>query len=83
MAKRTRGSEASDIAADTPAQSGRSRSSARLDPSDPFRTQTEPAEPSEEAIRLRAYQRYLERGGGDGRDFEDWLEAERELRGHN
>ena len=35
--------------------------------------------PSEEDIRLRAYQRYLERGGGHGMDFEDWLEAEREL----
>jgi hypothetical protein len=36
--------------------------------------------PSEEDIRLRAYQRYLERGGGHGMDFEDWLEAERELK---
>lgn len=42
------------------------------------------SEPSEEDIRLRAYQRYLARGRGDGADFEDWLEAERELRqGHN
>ena len=38
------------------------------------------SEPSEEEIRSRAYRRYLERGGGDGRDFDDWLEAERELR---
>jgi len=37
--------------------------------------------PSEDDIRRRAYQRYLERGAGDGYDFEDWLEAERELRG--
>jgi len=37
-------------------------------------------EPSEEKIRARAYQRYLERGGTGGSDFEDWLEAERELR---
>ena len=36
--------------------------------------------PNEEDIRRRAYQRYLERGGGDGQDFDDWLEAERELR---
>ena len=36
--------------------------------------------PNEDDIRRRAYQRYLERGGGDGRDFDDWLEAERELR---
>ena len=38
------------------------------------------SEPSEEEIRSRAYRRYLERGGGDGQDFDDWLEAERELR---
>jgi len=38
------------------------------------------SEPSEEDIRLRAYHRYLERGGGHGMDFEDWLEAKRELR---
>lgn len=36
--------------------------------------------PSEEEIRIRAYHRYLERGGGNGMDFEDWLEAERELK---
>lgn len=36
--------------------------------------------PTEEDIRVRAYHRYLERGGGNGMDFEDWLEAERELR---
>ncbi|SRR5581483_7845350 len=40
------------------------------------------SEPSEEDIRMRAYHRYLERGGGHGADFDDWLEAERELR-HN
>ena len=38
------------------------------------------SEPSEEDIRMRAYHRYLERGGGHGMDFEDWLEAERELK---
>jgi hypothetical protein len=37
-------------------------------------------QPSEEDIRRRAYQRYLERGGGHGRHFDDWLEAEQELR---
>ena len=36
--------------------------------------------PKEDEIRRRAYQRYLERGGGHGQDFDDWLEAERELR---
>ena len=38
------------------------------------------SEPSEDDVRLRAYHRYLERGGGHGMDFEDWLEAKRELR---
>jgi hypothetical protein len=36
--------------------------------------------PSEEDIRLRAYHRYLERGAGDGSDFDDWLEAEKDLK---
>ena len=37
------------------------------------------SEPSDDDIRARAYQRYLERGGYHGQDFEDWLAAEREL----
>jgi hypothetical protein len=32
-------------------------------------------------IASRAYEIYLERGGGDGRDMDDWLEAERQLSG--
>lgn len=36
--------------------------------------------PTDDDIRERAYQRYLQRGGGHGMDFEDWLEAERELK---
>jgi len=38
------------------------------------------SEPSEEDIRLRAYHRYLERGSEHGRDCDDWIEAERELK---
>ena len=38
------------------------------------------SEPSEEDIRIRAYHRYLERAGTPGSDFDDWIEAERELR---
>jgi hypothetical protein len=30
-------------------------------------------------VALRAYELYLARGGSDGRDFDDWLAAEREL----
>jgi DUF2934 family protein len=37
-------------------------------------------DPSEDDIRVRAYLRYLERGGGQGLEFEDWVEAERELK---
>ncbi len=36
--------------------------------------------PSPEAIARRAYEIYQQRGGGHGRDLEDWLRAERELR---
>jgi len=36
--------------------------------------------PSYDEIAEAAYQRYLSRGGDHGRDFEDWLEAERDLR---
>jgi hypothetical protein len=43
-------------------------------------TERRGTQPSEEAIRVRAYQRYLERGGTGGNDFQDWLEAERELK---
>jgi hypothetical protein len=39
-----------------------------------------PPRPSEEDIRVRAYHRYLERGAGDGSDFDDWLEAEKDLK---
>lgn len=31
-------------------------------------------------IAERAYARYLARGAGDGRDLEDWLESEQEVR---
>jgi Protein of unknown function (DUF2934) len=30
-------------------------------------------------VARRAYELYLARGGGDGRDMDDWLNAEREL----
>jgi hypothetical protein len=37
------------------------------------------SEPSEEDVRMRAYQRYLDRGANHGEDFDDWLKAEEEL----
>jgi hypothetical protein len=36
--------------------------------------------PTYEEIAEAAYRRYLERGGDHGRDFDDWVEAERALR---
>lgn len=37
-------------------------------------------EPIHEDIARRAYQLYEERGGEHGQDWQDWFEAERELR---
>src|SRR5689334_13359557 len=36
---------------------------------------------SEEQIRGRAYELYVQRGGTDGRHMDDWFRAESELRG--
>jgi len=36
--------------------------------------------PTYEQIAEAAYHRYLQRGGQDGFDFDDWLHAERSLR---
>lgn len=36
--------------------------------------------PSLEEVTRRAYEIYLARGGEPGREQEDWLQAERELR---
>lgn len=32
-------------------------------------------------VAMRAYELYLARGASDGRDFDDWLTAEREVTG--
>ena len=40
-------------------------------------------QPTTEEISLRAYQIYLQRGGAPGNEFEDWIQAERELLGEN
>jgi hypothetical protein len=37
-------------------------------------------DPLREAIAMHAYERFLARGGVDGRDVEDWLAAESDLR---
>lgn len=46
----------------------------------PNLSETTPTEPMlERAIRLRAYELYVERGGAEGRALDDWLAAEAEL----
>jgi Protein of unknown function (DUF2934) len=42
-------------------------------------TEPQTSTPSTDAIAVRAYELFLERGGEHGRDVEDWLRAEREL----
>jgi DUF2934 family protein len=36
--------------------------------------------PLEERIRRRAYELYVERGSESGSEFDDWLQAEEEIR---
>jgi len=38
-----------------------------------------PREPTQEAIRVRAYEIWKQRGGGPGHSVEDWVQAERDL----
>jgi len=73
--------------ADTPrdvqfAESNNTRSEPEQLTSESARDQDEgePLSPTDEDIRMRAYHRYLERCAGHGGDFDDWLEAERELK---
>ncbi len=41
----------------------------------------QPGRPSRDAIARRAFELFMQRGGTHGYDIEDWLRAERELRG--
>jgi hypothetical protein len=41
---------------------------------------TQPRASLEEEIRLRAYERYLQRGSEPGQALDDWLQAEVEIR---
>ena len=43
-------------------------------------SRTKPKPPSHGEIARRAFEIYLSRGGVPGRDVEDWLQAESELR---
>ena len=84
MARRTPQSETNDMATRTASRPSRTPPPAGVPSADTSErdraSRSMGSEPSEEDIRLRAYQRYLERGGGHGMDFDDWLEAEQELK---
>jgi hypothetical protein len=41
--------------------------------------EAEPALPVKERIQARAHELYLQRGGKDGQELQDWLAAEKEL----
>jgi len=85
MAKRsTPREQAEDTATATrPPRTRRAKAAADALPSETLGAApgSEGQEPTEDDIRQRAYERYLQRGGGHGMDFQDWLEAEREVRG--
>jgi len=86
MAKRnTPPAQAEDAATATGSRTPkprRSTATAGAQPSDTLGVQPDVIgnEPTLDDIRRRAYERYLERGGGHGMDFEDWLAAERDLK---
>ncbi len=49
----------------------------------PRKPESRPASraPTDEDVRARAYQIFQARGAVPGRELDDWLQAERELRG--
>lgn len=48
-------------------------------PSYRMRSRTQEPGPTKEQIEARAYELYLQRGGGQGQDVHDWFIAEKEL----
>lgn len=88
MAKKTTPRSKTEPKADSPKPRARTAAAKTTKPktdkavvkSKPARTSVSPSpEPGDEEIRIRAYHRYLERGGHHGTEFEDWLEARRDL----
>ena len=73
-------SDVSDIMAEAQAPRPHEDEHADDHPAEGGPVESMSSEPSEEDIRLRAYHRYLERGAEHGAHFDDWLEAERELK---
>ena len=86
MAKRTSRSKPDDATANETASAPKPLASARPKRSAPADSETTgtpappDADPTDDDIRHRAYQRYLERGGRNGSEVDDWLSAEQELK---
>ena len=80
MAKRHSRSKAPETASDQAEVAKRPRSTARAKRGVEAKPVETPYEPTEDEIRHRAYERYLERGGAHGADTDDWLDAEQDLR---
>jgi hypothetical protein len=72
MAKRTARSRAGDAQ--------QASAVPQLDQAADTRRMSMGSAPSEEDIRLRAYHKYLARGGDHGSELDDWVEAEQELK---
>jgi hypothetical protein len=58
---------------------GASQPSNQPNDPEPLAEHLEEQHPTQAEIAVRAYEIYLERGGADGGDTDDWLLAEREL----
>ena len=88
--RRTPQSDANDMTTPTPqpAAAPRRRRSTRpkgtakaTQPTEAAKSAIETAQqPNEQDIRQHAYHLYLERRGGPGSDFDDWVRAEQELK---
>lgn len=74
-------SSSSDIPAPAAARAPRKRTSAATRPKNQNGdTRHAGSGPTHAEIAEAAYQKYLSRRGAGGSDFDDWVEAERELR---
>jgi hypothetical protein len=76
MAKKK--SAATDIPTSSTASAARKRTSGAAARANASNGDTR-RHPTHDEIAEAAYHRYLSRQGGGGSDFDDWLEAEREL----
>lgn len=90
MAKKTTSRSKAEPKSESPAAPAAAKPSARAKAPKPetnkvvaskSRKATPVYEPNDEEIRVRAYEIYIERGGGHGSDLEDWLVARQELLG--